>query len=171
MSCRRGFSSRIVLWLAGGVGLALIVALAITALVVERIPPLTPESLAAAEARWKEAQPTSYRLQIAIGGKRSGRVEIEVERGEITKMTRDGLVPHRRATWQAWSVPGMFDTLRQELELAEQPERSFGVAERSQIIERARFDEQYGYPARYQRSVLGSDQDLDWRVVSFAPID
>jgi len=129
-------------------------------------PPLTVEALAAAETRWQEAGPKSYSLNIKLGGKRPGRVIINVLDGKAAVMMRDGVSPARKETWNAWTVEGMFDTLRQELELAEKPERGFGVADRSQVIQRCEFHPRLGYPVRYQRNVLGTDQEIEWKVES-----
>lgn len=130
------------------------------------LPTLTTETLSAAEARWQEAGPKSYSLNIKLGGKRPGRVTINVLDGKAAVMMRDGVSPARKETWNAWTVEGMFDTLRQELELAEKPERGFGVADRSQVIQRCEFHRQLSYPVHYQRYVLGTDQEIEWKVES-----
>jgi hypothetical protein len=149
-------------------------AIIITGLVVARLwrddtPPLTAATLEAAIRRWHEHGPSSYDLDLEIAGKRAGRVHLEIRDGEPTAMTRDGRAPEQQRTWSAWTVEGQFDTIRTELDAATNPTKGFGAAVGAQIVQRARFDEALGYPLRYERFVLGADQDLDidWRVVRF----
>lgn len=149
-----------------GVPLSLVV---IAAWRAERIPPLTAEKLQEARHRWKMHGAPHYTIAIDILGKRAGRVVLVEEDGKPVSMTRDGATPARRETWQAWNVAGMFDTIEQELELAARPQQAFGVEDPGQVVLRCRFDARYGYPIRYQRIVLGSDNELGWRVVSFEP--
>lgn len=158
--------------IALGALLTLISALIISvALYRDPLPLLTAESLAAAEARWREAGPRSYQLSIEILGRRPGVVELTVRDGEVTEMTRDGRAPKQRRTWAAWTVPGQFDMLHLELEHATNAEHGYGAPAGSQAIVKAEFDRRYGYPVRVRRQVLGANLDMEWRVTRFAPLD
>ncbi len=89
--------------------------------------------------------------------------------GQPVALTRDGITPKRVDTWQAWTVAGMLETLRLELELAETPQKAFGVPQRSQVVLRAEFDPHNGLPRRYQRIIVGADNELSWTITKFTP--
>ena len=153
--------------LALGVLLALVSILAVA---VARRGPVAPEitrqDLAAAEGRWQEHGPASYNMDLMIGGRQAGPVHIEVRDGNVTRMTRDGVVPSQRRTWDYWTVPEQFETIRQDFDSAE-TSGGFGAAPGTQTILRADFDPQYGYPRHYQRFVLGTNLNVDWLVTHF----
>jgi hypothetical protein len=158
-------------------GVALGVALAIVGgLIVlvatrgERVPEITVESLDAAEQLWKERGPASYRMSIAVGGRQPGPVEIEVHDGRVTHMTRNGVTPSQERTWEYWTAPAQFETIREDFESARR-EGGFGAPPGTKTILRADFDPQFGYPRRYQRMVLGTDLNLDWTVTAFEALD
>ena len=64
----------------------------------------------------------------------------------------------------------MFDTLHQEIENAQDPDGPFGSPPGSQVVERAAFDERFGYPRRYQRIVMGTELEIAWEVVGFREV-
>lgn len=135
----------------------------------ESLPPLTRASYEAALERWHSRGPASYRLDIDLEGRQPGRIHVEVHQGEVTRMTRDGVEPGQKRTWDYWSVPGQFDTLERELEMAANPQASFG-AQPGAVIQQAAFDPTYGYPLHYRRFVLGTDLEVDWKVTHFEPL-
>jgi len=132
------------------------------------LPPLAADDLAAAERLWEENAPGDYNLEVEIGGRQSGRFHVEVRSGKATHVTRNGVPPQRR-TWDTWTVPGMFDTLHQELELAEKPEGAFGQPG-ARAVERVVFDDQLGFPRRYERFVLGTVYEVRWEVTQFEAV-
>lgn len=132
-----------------------------------QLPALTPERLEAARAAWQAHGPDSYEMEIRIAGRRPGTVRITVLDGEPVAMTRDGVTPKRRASWDAWTVPGMFDTLELELADADHPERGFGASPQARVVELARFDDRTGCPLEYQRYILGTPLDMSWQVTEF----
>lgn len=154
-------------------GFAVTVPIALLAIVFvtrwHRLPDLKVSALDEAERRWQQAALDDYRLHIEIGGRRAGQVEIVVRGGAVVHMTRDGVTPKRVETWQAWTVPGMFETLRLECESASQPQKSFGVSQPTQVILRGEFDPANGLPRKYQRIVLGADNEMSWTVTRFEP--
>jgi hypothetical protein len=132
------------------------------------VPPLTADDLEAAERLWDEFGPADYDLDVELGGRQSGRFHVEVRSGRTTKVTRNGVPPQRR-TWDTWTVPGMFDTLYQELELAAQPDGAFGQPG-ARAVQRANFDDQLGFPRRYERFVLGTVYEIRWEVTRFEAV-
>jgi hypothetical protein len=138
---------------------------------LSRPPELTRAAYEAASKRWDENGPASYDLDVELGGKRPGVVHVEVRDGEATRMTRDGVEPKQRRTWYYWTVPGQFDTIEQELEMAQDPARNYAVPGASQALLWAEFDPKYGYPLRFDRVVLGADVEVHWKVTRFEPVD
>ncbi|MGD9721797.1 MAG: DUF6174 domain-containing protein [Pirellulales bacterium] len=155
-----------------GVGLTSLVGVAVlVSLAIARRPtPLTRAAYEAAAQRWDENGPASYDLDVELGGKRPGKVHVEVRDGEVTRMTRDGVQPSQRRTWYYWSVPGQLDTIEQELEMAETPRESYGSPKAAGVALWAEFDPRYGYPRRFDRIVLGADEEVHWNVTGFRPL-
>jgi hypothetical protein len=135
--------------------------------VVERLPELTVEHLEAAEKLWAAEGPMSYDLDLVIEGAQPGVVHVEVRDGVTTAMQRDGLAPSQRRVWDVWAVPGMFETIERELQLAEDPEHEMDASAGASVDLRAEFDPKFGYPARFHRIVFGGGPEVYWRVTSF----
>jgi hypothetical protein len=133
-------------------------------------PLLTRGAYEAAAERWNAKGPASYDLDLELAGNRPGKIHVEVRNGQATRMERDGVVPSQERTWFYWTVPGMMDTIAEELEMAEDPAKSFNVPGASQVIQRAEFDPEFGYPRKYDRVVLGADFEIHWEVTRFQPI-
>jgi hypothetical protein len=150
-------------------GLIAVVLLII--LVRDSTPLLTQAEFDAAESRWEQHGPKSYNLDVVIGGKRAGKVHVEVRNGEVTQMLRDGVQPKQKRTWGVWTVPGQFDMIGLELESAQDPVAGFQAPAGSQVIQRAVFDRQYGYPRRYLRDVLGTDIEVSWETIHFQAVE
>jgi hypothetical protein len=134
--------------------------------VAQRIPELTEASLTEAEDRWDRAAVASYEMDIKIGGAQPGQVHIEVRNDEVIAMTRDNRFPPQR-TWDVWSVPGMFETLERELELAQDPVHEMQAAVGTQLRLRCEFDPQLGYPRRYHRYITPGGPEVFWQVTRF----
>jgi hypothetical protein len=124
----------------------------------------------AAVERWHRNGPASYDLDLELGGKRPGKIHVEVRNGEVIHMLRDGVEPSQRRTWDYWSVPGQLETIGQELEMATQPAKAFGAAGASEVVIWAEFDPHYGYPLQYDRVVLGADIEVHWKVTRFTVV-
>jgi len=133
-------------------------------------PLLTRAEYEAAADRWNASGLTDYNLDLALAGNRPGKIHVEVRDGQATKMERDGVVPRQERTWYYWTVPGMMDTIAEELEMAESPAQSFNASGASEVIQRAEFDPTYGYPRKYDRVVLGADFETHWEVTKFEPL-
>lgn len=129
--------------------------------------PLTVEALQEAETRWAQHGPPSYNVDLALVGSQPGQIQVEVRDGEVTRMVRNGHQPSQRRTWYYWSVPGQFETITIDFEAAKQPAEGFGVASGTQVVMRAEFDPQFGYPRFYQRILLGTGIHVEWQVTRF----
>jgi hypothetical protein len=130
----------------------------------EALPPLTADVLAVAEQRWNEREPGNYNLDVEIAGRQTGHFHVEVRSGRVNCVTRNGVAPQRRV-WDTWTVPGMFDTLQQELDLAA-PDGAFGQPG-ARAVMRAIFDPELGFPRRYERMVMGTPYEVRWDVSHF----
>ncbi len=135
------------------------------------LPALTDETLAAAMERWRESGPKNYALQVEILGRQPGIVTLTVRDGEPIAMTRDGRTPEQRRTWSAWTVPSQFDMLATELRGQLDPARGYGAPTGSEVVLKAEFDPQLGYPLRVRRQVLGTDLAMEWRVTRFETME
>lgn len=133
-------------------------------------PRLTEAAFDAATQRWDKRGPASYDLDIELTGNRPGKIHVEVRDGQVTRMTRDGVQPAQERTWFYWSVPGMFDTIAEELEMARDPAAAFKSPAATQMVIWAEFDPQFGYPKKYDRSVLGTNYEIHWQVTRFEPL-
>ena len=133
----------------------------------EKLPILTQADYDAALARWDRNKPSDYDLDLELHGNRAGQIHVEVRGGEVMHMTRDGVEPRQKRTWDYWSVPGQLDTIGQELEMSKTPAISFGAPGAAQVMMWAEFDAKYGYPRHYRRVVLGADFEVDWIVTRF----
>jgi hypothetical protein len=155
-------------------GLACAAVVGVASMIVNaalhRPTPLTQAAYEAASARWDAHGPASYNLDVELVGRRAGQVHVEVRNGEVTLMTRDGVQPKQKRTWYYWSVPGQLDTIELELEMAKDPANSYGMPRASGAVLWAEFDAKYGYPRKFDRIVMGADQEVHWKVTRFEPI-
>lgn len=155
--------------MGGSCGAVVAVVLAV-ALLRDTTPVLTRPAFDAAVARWKEHGPADYDLDVVVQGNQPGRIHVEVRGGAATAMTRDGVTPSQRRTWDYWTVPGQFDMIQIELDNQSDPRGQFAGASGSQLVLWAEFDPRYGYPRRYHRVLLGGQQEMRWEVTRFQPI-
>jgi hypothetical protein len=143
------------------------VVFALQFFVAERLPLLTEAELERAKKLWQEHGPTDYDIDVEIRGAQPGVVHAEIRHGAVLAQTRDNRVPPQW-TWDTWSVPGLFGTLEQDMEIAENPEREIQAAKGTKWQLRCEFDPRYGYPRRYHRLVTGGPE-VYWQVTSFVP--
>jgi hypothetical protein len=147
--------------------LALVVGLVVLRYAVaENIPPLTDVALEAAREKWSASGPASYDLDIKIGGRQPGVVHIEVRDGTVTKADRDGR-PTPERTWDEWSVPGQFDTLDRELEMAADPQGTISAPPGAKVWVRCEFDPKFGYSRKFHRYATGGAIETWWEATSF----
>ena len=160
-------SRSLVLGMVLGAAATIAVALAVAVLMLRgSTPPLTRGSFDAALARWGENGPASYDLDLVQSAGQSGVIHVEVRDGAVTAMTRDGVAPKQRRTWDYWSVPGLSQIIRDDLDKAHPPRKNETPAN---LVLRAAFDPQYGYPQRYERIDLTARHETRWDVTRFTP--
>ena len=159
-------SRRTTLFVLGSIAFALVsLVLALEYFVVERIPLLTESELNGAKKRWQEHGPASYDMDIELRGAQPGNVQVNVRNRVVTAETRDGRVP-KEHTWETWTVPGMFNTMETDMEIAEDPEQAIQAAPGTKWQLRSEFDPMLGIPRRYHR-LATSGPDVYWRVTRF----
>jgi|SRR3972149_5495961 len=131
------------------------------------LPELTEAALDAAEERWSERGPANYDLDLEIQGAQPGDVHVEVRGGRATAFQRDGRTPAQQRTWEVWTVPGQFEMIERELELAADPVHEMQTEPGTQLGLRCEFDPDYGYPRQFHRMVFGGGPEVYWRVTDF----
>ncbi len=152
---------------AGLAGALLALVLVIGYLWVTRptsLPAVDRASLQAARQRWEAAGLADYEIDVVVQGPQPGTYHTVVRQGKVVQATLDGQSLGGQSPPATWSVPGMFRTIRYDLQLVgrDQP----GVP---RLEVRAMFDPQYGFPRRYRRLQWGSMQELRWQVSRFVP--
>lgn len=164
--------TRIALAVVLVLGIVLASVLAIEVFFADRLPMLTPERLTEAERLWSEKGPASYDLDLVIEGAQPGVVHVEVRDGITTAMQRDGRTPSQRRVWNEWTVPGMFNTIEREVELAADPvhEMQSNVNQNTRLELRADFDTAFGFPGRFHRIAFGGGPEVYWRITNFRPL-
>ncbi len=152
------------LFVAGGVAA---VAVLLKLFAAPPMPPLTEPALDAAEKRWADNGPASYDLDLEIRGVRPGVVHVEVRAGEVTAFERDGVTPRQRRTWDVWSVPGQFDMIERELDMAADPVHEMQATAETRLVLKCEFDAEHGFPRRFHRIVYGGGTEVYWHVTNF----
>ncbi len=129
---------------------------------------LTETALKAARNLWQQAGPAAYDMELfVVTSSEATTYQIKVRDSKVIAMFMGGAEPASRI-WPRWSVEGLFDTIRDELDNAADPQQAFGVANASYVILRARFDDRLGYPKRYSRNIAtGSPKSMQWEVRRF----
>jgi len=152
------------------IGFAIAVAAILIVLFVffrDSTPVLTETMFEEAVGRWQRRGPASYNLDISVTGRQPGKIHVEVRDGAATSMTRDGVTPRQRRTWEYWTIPGQFETIQQDWESAHDPEGGFGLPPGTKVSIRAAFDDELGFPAVYRRRVLGTPLIVEWEIDRF----
>jgi hypothetical protein len=129
-------------------------------------PAMTAADFEAAIARWDANGPADYEMTVEVSGRQNGTMQVVVKDGDPVSVRREG-TPVAKHTWEYWTVEGLFEIIRTDLEGLDQPERAFGTPDVSQLVQQAEFDPQLGYPRRYRRAVLTTGDAIEWEVVEF----
>lgn len=135
------------------------------------LPPLSRERFDAALARWQANGPENYDIEISVSGPQAGTYRAEVRLGEATALFHDGVKLTRQRVFPTWSVPGMFGTIRRDLENVEAVESGTATESTPQLELRAQFHSEYGYPEEYHRHQWGTNVDVTWQVTEFLLIE
>ncbi len=132
-----------------------------------RLDALTPELLESAQSKWIASKPESYRLVIEMKGDRVEKEQFEVivRGGRMETLHRNGSAVAPRSG-QDYSMDGLFHMLRQELDLAGNP-TLLGAPAGYSAYTMARFDEQSGRLMEYRRTVGGTANSIEIRVLEY----
>ncbi|MFO0867859.1 MAG: hypothetical protein U0935_02825 [Pirellulales bacterium] len=120
--------------------------------------------------RWEDSGTRDYRIQIRVTGRQGARYDVVVRDGIVQQALRNGESLGSGPALATWSVPGMFATLRLDLEAQERAARSGSESRRPSLLLRCRFDPLRGYPQTYQRIEWGegsTNPDVSWTVDRF----
>ena len=149
-------------------GLAALGGLLVALLVLRSnaAPELQAQDLAAARARWSQHGPADYEIILQMGGALTDRRRIVVRDHQVVDMTVNDRAASE-SSWAFWSVDGLFTFLEEEIRNKEDPVPGLGVSDPRQIVLRARFDTELGYPIYFLRHLLGRQQGTEWEVVAF----
>jgi hypothetical protein len=152
----------------GCIVLGIVCGLVVFGLTSFRRPPraMNAADFDAAVARWKANGPLDYEMEIEVSGRQSGTMQVVVKDRMPASITRGGVAIPRH-TWDYWTVEGLFEVIRTDLEGLDQPERAFGTPDVSQLVQQAEFDAKLGYPRRYRRAVLSTGEAIEWEILEF----
>jgi hypothetical protein len=144
---------------------ALLAILLITA--CSRLSTLTPESLAEAESKWNASRPALYRLVIEMKGDRveRERFQVIVRDRKVESISRNGQ-PVSGTSGEDYSMDGLFHILHQEMGLAKTPSLLGAPGGYSAYL-MANFDEKTGRLLAYRRTVGGTSNTIDIKVLEF----
>jgi hypothetical protein len=128
---------------------------------------LTLAMLDEAEAKWKAAKPSSYRLVVVMEGDRveHGEYDVRVEAGVVTEIKFNGQAVNLKPG-QDYSMEGLFKIIREEIDLAKNPVL-LGAQPGYSVYQMARFDSRTGGLVHYRRSVGGISNSIDIQVLKF----
>jgi hypothetical protein len=150
-------------------GLVIVGGILLEMFVAHRLPPLTDDALAAAKKKWESVGPKSYNFDLDILGGEPGTAQVEVRDGVVVDCKRNGVAPEERRVWDVWTVPGQFETLERELQLAADPIHQMNAPPGTRLVLQCEFDPKYGYPQRYHRIVTGKVPEVFWSTTKFEP--
>ena len=148
--------------------LGAVMGLIVFALTAVRRPPpaMTRSDFEAAIERWQQGGPHDYSMTVQLSGRQSGTMDVVVRNGQPISVQRNEVLTPER-TWAYWTVDGLFEIIREDLEGLDQPERAFGVSDVTQLVQQAEFDADLGYPRRYRRAVQTTGDSIEWEIVRF----
>jgi hypothetical protein len=152
----------------GCIVLGIVGGLVMFALTGFRRPPpaMSATDFEAAVTRWEANRSAEYEMEIEVTGRQSGTMHVVVKDHEPVSVRRGGTLVAEH-TWEYWTVEGLFEIIRTDLEGLDQPERAFGTPDVSQLVQQAEFDPKFGYPRRYRRAVLTTGDAIEWEIVRF----
>jgi hypothetical protein len=122
-----------------------------------------------AQDKWDASKPKSYQLLVEMQGDRVEKedFEVTVRDGQVASLKRNGQNV-QPASGQDYSMDGLFRMLREELDLAQKP-ALLGAPEGYSAYLMARFDDKTGRLLEYRRTVGGTSNTINIRVLEFNP--
>ncbi len=133
------------------------------------LPKITEQRLQQAERKWLSKDQEDYTCQINLTGSQTATYFVQVKDGQPVAVTNEVGRELPRRTWDAWTIPGLFENMARELESCLEAESPLGTTGEASVLLRAAFDPEWGFPVRYRRAVLGSDITIAWKISDFQP--
>jgi len=133
---------------------------------------VTPASLQAAKARWKNADIRDYELEWTSSGMTNARYIAKVVDAKVVNV--EGVAPDGRrykvktADPRYYGVDGLFLVIADELAQLDL-NTPFGRPKGSKAVLKFTLDPKYGFPRSYRRDVVGAPVALGIDVVRFEP--
>jgi len=165
------------LWVALAVILVFVVALvgkaviSLTGTKQSPIPVLTADDFNRAKQTWESNAINSYDMDlIFLGGSNKEVIHLEVRKGVVTAVTKNGKAPAQQKTREEWTVPNQFTMIGDDL--AKHARGGFSTQEGVEIVLRGEFDPELGYPKRYILDVVKGRSPLrsNWTVTKFQAV-
>ncbi len=127
-------------------------------------------TLAAAEQKWQLSQILNYDLEIHISERHKRRLRIQVRDSQIIALWRNDLPIEEHRGYLAWTVEGMFQTIRTDVNQQLQLKTPTPGTRLNNLTVRALFHPTHGFPQRYIRiehRQQGNNPEISWEVISF----
>lgn len=161
---------KLVLLSAALLGAATAVSAVVLFLVIrgrDPAPEVSRQSLDEAVRQWQVNGPRDYDVQVVVDGRSKDTYRVSVRDGVAVSLVHNGTLIDRPRVWDTWSVPGMFDTIRRDVETVETVESGQATKETPRLRLKCDFDPKYGYPKRYRRTQMSGGREVIWNVVEF----
>lgn len=136
-----------------------------------RLDAVDENRLSAASELWRTAGIRDYDLHLHVTNRQRDDYRIQVRDGEVQRVVLNGNELTRRHSFPAWSVEGMLETIRRDLENHRRYERGERGRDVCQLLIRGRFHRQLGYPEKYIRMPRGGGNlqpTISWELVRFS---
>lgn len=134
-------------------------------------PEVSRVVLEEAITRWKQDGPSNYDVETVVEGRQQDIYVVSVRGGEAISLVHNGTPINRPQGWDTWSVPGMFDTIRRDVETVERVESGQADKYTPRLRLKADFDSKYGYPKRYRRTPKSGGGEIIWNVTKFEVVE
>lgn len=155
-------------WLIAGMLSGALLTLAVLRFqLADPTPSLSEETYRAARQKWQKHGPQDYDVEVKVEGRQGATYRVQVRGGRSIAAYRNGRPLTQPRTFGTWSVPGMFGTIRRDLDQIAKRRRGEADRYTPDLTLRASFDSEYGYPQHYLRMESGSTQDVSWEVIRF----
>lgn len=133
----------------------------------QALPELSRKRFDSAWETWQASGPASYQITIKVEGRQPAEYKAVVHEGRVVQATRNQYPLTQQRTMGTWSVPGMFDTIEYDVRVIEGENMTEQQRAAADLLLRAEFDSQYGYPAKYLRSDFAMKTTTRWQVTEF----
>ncbi|QDU96789.1 DUF6174 domain-containing protein [Lignipirellula cremea] len=154
--------------LLGGVLSTLLTLVVMVLVYRDPVPRLTRSSFDDARERWQAAGLLDYDLKVEAVSAAIDVYQISVREGAVAQVIRNGEVSSRPASFQAWTVGGMFDVISSDLQSQEAITRDQAPPGAAILSLRAEFDAKSGIPLRYLRADRSAGRTSRWTVQSWS---